>query len=1790
MAQAPQPSSDFSQFYNLYKERVAKTLGPQTPMSGAAFQSTPKEPEVGFLGGLMDFVSRPLYAVTNIASKALDLPERFEKAEQLQEAGKGGEAAQEQFAALGSLAVSPITGFFSGGILGERRREDKNYVNEVLEKYSDVTNRNNPNYVDVEDNLDPVIKGVVGFAGDVLLDPLTYIPPAWIAKGISMGSRGIQAASAATKSAIGSKNVAEATKGAVVSGKAVEEVVESANAGQSPIQNLGDVVNNTPAPAQASLKAADVIAQSVAKGDLPSKTFSSALRTAVDTTKLVSGKKPLLKTKMASFLNDLKLEKIVSATPAPQRELNFNEWLDEFNTFPENVDLSDVPLNVGKVGSITLKERNLQEFVDKLDNLPPEKQDAFFDKHQDSFVNDVLTPLYQRHVDGIRANQRVDILGRVVPEAEVLDGAAAAVARLAEMAGTERTNAEFILGPELFASMRRMKPERMAKFLDASQKVLEKTGVVEAMGVVRANSAEAKLLARFDISPAMLRTAQDDLAERIQLLRTGQQSKNLATAAETVDQDPNFVRQLQEDLAQNNLGDPRMLNDALSGIKNALAVALRNFSDNYLRKKYTYEKYDGELLLTDLKYGAGDARVKDLYGTYVQNDYWTSLSKRARSMFGGFPVRRGSDAPMALEGEIFRDALGNKIYRGELPKYVNKRNYQAFAGFDIANAIENYVMTTGKAGEDFLAGNGVPITIDLKAMGAARTIEHLRFTDMYRLLDAGLEAIRLPGVDRAMNRRWLQLLFFNADTGVSRTNVADAILVMRQGGTREQVLDVLTAGTTRSGGKTIDNWLAGGDKKGIFGHSRGAEKPATPPGITLKPNVNAQGRTVGHYYEWSSKVAAENLVDAMFASRTYIDDVIRMRTEQYVARTKVEIRTVLPEISRNLVDLMSNPVTSANALRAVNRTDDMVDDYISNIGGTEAASVFLKGTLDNAVPTTVSQAARSGEKIATATAAGGKQAADKARAQKAREDKKVYDDIERNAAVAADDALKNPQNYDEATVAAARELNAMNIADPFGYPDGYSMVQLGRERFRSMFSATYRMDVQNHIAAAIGFKSVGLQVRRFKENVYNQIKAIGENPAYNTLVDGKTPLLTAATRLIQTRTPAPAGTALAAARADIETQMAKNFDVTGEFGDTSEFLNTILGSSLIRTGAMFDQLNAIFMKHAVLGKNGDGLARLPESGSFFDANLAVKDSKTKAIQDAAKRMKPGGTAEEINEIAKTIAALDQWRTWNIDNPRHFMLASQTALFELSTKVSFIDNMFEYAKGINLANDSAIEAKSLGFVKLVSEGDSYFGGVLPNNMYVAPEIGEIIQAVDIAFRTSRTLNGPMGDFTNKYLDKLLNTWKYAVTVIRPGHHIRNEIGGQSLRLAALGTNKFMLAESKAYGLLALRKNYTDVDMWAALRANGEEAINSGEVLYSGKKFKIDADDAFRRMQQNLFDSGRVVEDLLDEDVTISSFSRGVDVAASVATLTLAKRGGIVEKKALGWSEFTEHKARAAHAIQAMMQMADGKPIVRGIGRVEYPKNLEQAWDFAIESALKYHPNAANLAAFETKFMRRLFPFYSWVKPATIALLEASIMNPGRTITAIPKASYNLAIAMGVDPYSMYYPFPEDQMFPSFLTEETLGPQFELNNRYLALNPGFASVDIYNTFLTNPAEGVLGMTNPFLRVPIEIMAGSRLGSQAPIRDMSDFIDSSIPGVNYVSNITGRSVTGGFEPQRQVETGSKTALDQGISAFNFLSGLGARNYSRSSYINYAEIEARNAAAREEQSQSFVDTFLSR
>jgi hypothetical protein len=112
-------------------------------------------------------------------------------------------------------------------------------------------------------------------------------------------------------------------------------------------------------------------------------------------------------------------------------------------------------------------------------------------------------------------------------------------------------------------------------------------------------------------------------------------------------------------------------------------------------------------------------------------------------------------------------------------------------------------------------------------------------------------------------------------------------------------------------------------------------------------------------------------------------------------------------------------------------------------------------------------------------------------------------------------------------------------------------------------------------------------------------------------------------------------------------------------------------------------------------------------------------------------------------------------------------------------------------------------------------------------------------------------------------------------------------------------------------------------------------------------------------------------------------------------------------------------------------------------------------------------------------------------------------------------------------------------------------------------------------------VAGSTTPLVRLPAELLSGGSWGTGARINDSSDYLDSSIPGVNYLANLTGVSPTGslasvlgggGLDPQLQHARGNKDASDQVLSFVNFLSGLGIQNYSKPNYINYAEIEKRN------------------
>ncbi len=274
----------------------------------------------------------------------------------------------------------------------------------------------------------------------------------------------------------------------------------------------------------------------------------------------------------------------------------------------------------------------------------------------------------------------------------------------------------------------------------------------------------------------------------------------------------------------------------------------------------------------------------------------------------------------------------------------------------------------------------------------------------------------------------------------------------------------------------------------------------------------------------------------------------------------------------------------------------------------------------------------------------------------------------------------------------------------------------------------------------------------------------------------------------------------------------------------------------------------------------------------------------------------------------------------------------------------------------------------------------------------------------------------------------------------------------------------------------------------------------------------------------------------------------------------------------FSEYRDHFARAGHFMQALRQE---------VARGKYATREEMITAVAAE-VRKYHPDATMLTPFESRYMRNIIPFYSWFRGVLPAIFESSWRHPNRVMW-YPKASYNLAVTQGVDPQSFANPFPDDQLFPSFLSDQVLGPQFQLEDgTYLGMTPGISHIDVFDTIAGgDPVRGILGMVSPIIRVPAELAGNSKWQTGQPIRDQSDYIDSSIPGINYVANISGYSPSGsiaslimgqGLDPQEQVARGVKTDLDKGLSAANWLTGLGTQNMSRENYQTLAEIELRN------------------
>jgi hypothetical protein len=362
------------------------------------------------------------------------------------------------------------------------------------------------------------------------------------------------------------------------------------------------------------------------------------------------------------------------------------------------------------------------------------------------------------------------------------------------------------------------------------------------------------------------------------------------------------------------------------------------------------------------------------------------------------------------------------------------------------------------------------------------------------------------------------------------------------------------------------------------------------------------------------------------------------------------------------------------------------------------------------------------------------------------------------------------------------------------------------------------------------------------------------------------------------------------------------------------------------------------------------------------------------------------------------------------------------------------------------------------------------------------------------------------------DKVQRMWKTGVTIYSPSHHIRNLNG--DIYLAALDG----VVSPKPYAIAtkvlhAYPTRYKDLEsvfniMDPNLRNSAMRASPGNVVLTTKRGDKLTSEQIYRAAESNgLFIRAMHVEDLMgDAAPAFGTFGAG-----------FAPFGGKVHGAATKVSELRDHWVRLAHFSDILSK-----------SRAPLPVAIEQA----ARRVKKFHPDGMDLTGFEQNVMRRIIPFYSWMRKATPLVFEGAIMRPHITL-AFPKTMANAQSLTGIESEGPGDPFPMDQMFPDWIKEKGIGPVLQPGNELGRHNswrgeaPGYTIVNPTNPFidqvmqLGNPGKTALSSLTPGARIPIELLTGQNaLG--IPLENVDGGVPGhlaqQIPAVGIGTRITG------------------------------------------------------------------------
>lgn len=1689
---------------------------------------------------LIDIVSRPLYGVTNAINKSVD------SAVTSQEKSDAGDSSGSLGDAVGTVAGIPAR-FLEG--LFSTDPSVKNSFGQTIEKVTDrVGLANDPYYVDREDNVDPFVKGTVGFAGDVALDPTTYIPAAWMLKGAKFATktadRGLSALSEGLVGAEKAANASTLASRAAGEARAAESGAVKAAKGskaQSPLTDnpFEGATNLDPGDFRPS-RVADsgkienletfgtdlARVEDIFRGSVPRPARPAGVpeRVALETGAEVPQGASRAASQAPSPVDDL----LGGAQRAPEPEMPRlpDEVLDEGGA---------IPTGGGSIADLIMQSPNRQPMAETLTRLADDAATGRtrpFDARE--FISTTKEKLYTALPgDAIQKNYTVRELANIATLSKGTPRGTAATKAVVDAISTEKLAREGAAATPMdalgaFEQAARMEPTEMKNaFGDDLYDFLSTVNSPRKMH-------DTLTSIRNVIDPDenvmdVLRNMDQNLSRIL--------SQRLGVPRSSKPKTPEEVADLADQMLRNNEPYQAALAKGLAKALDAELVDLK--SKGYLSY---IQKLGMKVARTSKKAGEGKGRYVDQLNGFSQ---YTMLKNQSDAIdLAALDLIRSR----GMKGDSFRDlysAQRTEVYKEAVLRVMD----------DQAKLLDDI---------------GAHMSI---GVGADTTM--LSMSEVYRSLLASADEM---GMTRTIDQG-----LFNYGTQAAPTAVTDAVSAALHGASRADVLAVLTDSKKygnkgllkNTQGQRPNNLIDSGHGWGSLNRNSladiarelGVDNATVKAMIRKKErgrtsSTTGQTRKADHYYlkykVGDQNLMAEALTDTILRS---VDD-LKLRSAEneaaFAARTRQEIHTLSRDELAKIESFLKDPSGAILKIRAFEARKKRLNAEAAAMNASpdaaRAAEEAVDATLGQELVSTMSSAARGQSKANSASTA-----------VELRDATDTFTDgtwngvkdewSERPSATDLEDPITGLRQGEEwADVVDEGTPLAGDWTDML-YDEAAEFIQKGAKKTSKKQRKGPYVDLSQDAPAmvdAFGQRIIdpyGImkhKMRMWFDQNYMAQNAMRTAHAWQNSMSMRTAYVGHQLNAISK----------AARKVSDDPNLLRNVFAAIQRGESFGSDEAVKGLDDMIRGVLGD-----FFDLDAAGSMGNVFLRTTGQPELVNSML-----KQKGIDEAFDLGLAKKTAAE-KRIPLDQALADQWKGWKVTDPLDFMhrmsQARQELAFNKGTAMSFIE--MARSKG-------ALSSKpAKGFVRMQASGDSRFAAHLPQGTYVKKELAEELRRVETVFRTSREFQGQLGDFVRNTYAPLLNAWKFAITLPRPGHHIRNLIGDTSVTWMRRGNNHFSRSWKDAVKLLSTRSNYTDVNMLEAANRYGISNLpKGGDTIINSGKFDFTADELYAALAEG----GALPTYQIGEDFVNAGGM--LDKVLGKATLRDTRIGEQLGKL----SEGRDHLARFQHFIQALRQDAP-----------KWKGSREELLQQAIREVIKYHPDASLLTTAESK-IRLAIPFYSWFGKILPALVESMVMHPGR-LSTFNKASFNWAVANGLDPESLSDPFPDDQLFPSFLTESVLGPQFlggalpipGGDQQYIRMNPGIAHLDVMDTLGTDPLRGIAGMTSPLLRVPAELLSGGSWSTGGRINDWSDYLDQSIPGLNYVANVSGVSPTGsvesilsgqGLDPQAQVEKGNKTDFDKYLSVANWISGLGLQNLSRPNYVNYAEIERRNEGGK--------------